>query len=191
MGEITPQRVEDGSIDGLRIIHLKRASDERGAVRELYRRSEWQAAALPDIGPWAQINLTESVRGAVRGLHGETMTKLVAVASGEAFGAYVDTRPDSPTFGEVVTVRLVPGVQVLVPAGVANGFQSVTDTQYVYCFDVEWSPGMAGIAVHPLDPALAIDWPVSVDPSDRAMLSEKDAAQPSFAEATGRERPQR
>ena len=51
------------------------------------------------------------------------MTKLVAVVHGEAFGAYVDARPDSPTRGAVETVRLLPGTQVLVPQGVCNGFQ--------------------------------------------------------------------
>lgn len=189
MGDITPMEVRPSGIDGLFVIASKRAADERGAVRELFRQSGWEQAGLPAVGPWMQINLTESVRGAVRGLHGEAMTKLVSVASGEAYGAYVDTRVDGPTFGEVVTVRLVPGVEVLVPPGVANGFQSVTDTQYAYCFDVEWAPDMTGIAVHPLDPALGIEWPIIVDVSDRAMLSEKDAAQPTFEQATGLRRP--
>ena len=48
---------------------------------------------------------------------------------------------------------LKPGTQVLVPAGVCNAFQSVSEegTQYVYCFTDEWRPGMAGIAFSPLD----------------------------------------
>ena len=69
------------------------------------------------------------------------MTKVVAVVAGEAFGAYLDLRSESPTRGVVETVALVPGVQVLVPSGVANGFQALVDgTQYVYCFDKEWRP---------------------------------------------------
>ena len=48
--------------------------------------------------------------------------------------------------------------EVLVPAGVCNGFQALADaTQYLYCFDAEWVPGMSGVAVHPLDPALGIE----------------------------------
>src|SRR5439155_12037570 len=109
-----------------------------------------------------------------RGLHGESMHKLVAIAAGEAFGAYVDSRAESPSFKQVVTTRLAPGTQVLVPEGVCNGFQSVSDgtTQYLYCFDHEWVPGMAGTAVNPLDPSLAIDWPLP------PLLSEKDAGLP-------------
>jgi len=113
------------------------------------------------------------------------MTKLVAIVSGAGFGAYVDTRADSPARGKVVTVDLTVGTQVLVPAGVCNGFQvtSSTPAQYLYCFDREWVPGMSGTAVHPLDPALGIAWPVDIDPSDRSLLSAKDAAQPTLAEA--------
>jgi dTDP-4-dehydrorhamnose 3,5-epimerase len=108
------------------------------------------------------------------------MHKLVAIAAGQAFGAYVDARPDSPSFGAVVTADLVPGQQVLVPQGVCNGFQSVSEgtTQYVYCFDHEWVPGMAGVAANPLDPALGIPWPLPVDVADRSMISEKDAGLP-------------
>lgn len=184
MGEIRDMSVEGTDIDGLMVLSMKRATDERGAVREFYRASAWTEADLPSLGPWVQVNVTESKAGAIRGLHAEEMTKLVAVVSGEAFGAYVDARRQSPSFGKVVTVKLDPGTQVLVPSGVTNGFQSVTDTQYLYCFDAEWAPGMAGIAVHPLDPALAIDWPLPVDPDDLAILSAKDASLPTFAEAT-------
>ena len=115
------------------------------------------------------------------------MTKLVAVVQGEAVGAYVDARPDSTTRGAVVTVALRPGTQVLVPAGVCNGFQSVSPdgTQYLYCFDAEWMPGMPGVAVNPLDPALGITWPVPVDPADRAQISAKDAGLPALAEVLG------
>ncbi|MGD9798407.1 MAG: dTDP-4-dehydrorhamnose 3,5-epimerase family protein [Acidimicrobiia bacterium] len=171
------------AIDGLWTIRLKAVDDERGTVRELFRASALAAATGTELGPWQQVNVTETRRGAVRGLHGESMHKLVAVASGEAFGAYVDARPGSPSFGTVVTAVLVPGVQVLVPPGVCNGFQSVGPgvSQYVYCFDREWEPAMAGVAVHALDPALGIPWPLPVDPDDRSMLSAKDAALPPFA----------
>ncbi|SEP71498.1 dTDP-4-dehydrorhamnose 3,5-epimerase family protein [Butyrivibrio sp. TB] len=57
---------------------------------------------LPDfVNGWEQINLTITKKGAVRGLHGEAMNKLVTVAYGYVFGANVDTRTDSKTFGAV------------------------------------------------------------------------------------------
>lgn len=177
---VTDMRVQSTPIDGLFVIQMKQVEDERGVVREFYRESSWQESGLPSLGHWLQINVTESKHGAIRGLHGESMHKLVAIAAGEAFGAYVDTRADSRTFKTVFTTHLLPGTQVLVPEGVCNGFQSVSDgvTQYLYCFDHEWVPGMAGTAVNPFDAALGIEWPIGIDREDRSALSEKDALLP-------------
>lgn len=164
-------------IGGLLVLRAKRIGDERGVIRELFRASAYEDLGATGFGPWVQVNLTETVRGAIRGMHGEDMTKLVSVASGAAFGAWVDARPDSATFGTVVTREMVRGTLVLVPPGVCNGFQATADepTQYLYCFDREWAPDLPGAAVHPLDPALAIPWPI-----DPPILSAKDAAQPNL-----------
>ena len=179
---ITPMSVERTEIDGLVAITMKQVEDERGVVREFYRESSWLEAGLPSLGPWLQVNVTETKKGALRGLHGEATSKLVAVVSGTAFGAYVDIRPASSTRGAVVTLELVRGRQVLVPDGVCNGFQALgAEVQYLYCFDQEWVPGMAGGAVNPLDPSLGIEWPLPVDTGDPAIISAKDAGLPPLA----------
>lgn len=179
---IIPFAVQSTEIEGLSILRMKQITDERGTVREFYRESSFLDAGLPSLGPWVQINVTETRQGALRGLHGEDMYKLVAVVEGEAFGAYLDTRVDSPSQGKVVTTQLTRGAQVLVPKGVCNGFQAVSPgvTQYLYCFDHEWVPGMAGMAANPLDADIAIAWPLPVDASDPAQISAKDAALPPF-----------
>jgi dTDP-4-dehydrorhamnose 3,5-epimerase len=179
--EIVPMSVETTAIEGLLVITTKAVTDERGTVREFFRTSSFGEYGVP--ASWQQVNMTWTQHGGVRGLHGETMTKLVGIAHGEAFGAYVDARPGSSTWGSVVTQRLVPGIQVLVPSGVCNGFQAVSEPgcQYVYCFDTEWVAGMAGVALNPLDPVLGIAWPVEIDRTDPAQLSSKDAAAPLLA----------
>jgi dTDP-4-dehydrorhamnose 3,5-epimerase len=184
VAEITPMGARPTRIDGLVVLDVKAATDERGTVRELYRRSAHGSIGAGPLGPWAQVNVTETRQGAVRGLHGEDMTKLVAVVHGEALGAYVDLRPGSATFAEVETVVLAPGTQVLVPAGVANGFQATAPgvTQYVYCFDREWEPGMAGASCTPLDPELGISWPLPIEPDDPAQISAKDRDAPTVAQ---------
>jgi dTDP-4-dehydrorhamnose 3,5-epimerase len=175
----TPLAIERTDIEGLLVIRMKQVGDERGTIRELFRTSAFADAGIA-AGPWLQVNATETNQGAIRGLHGEAMTKLVAIVHGEALGAYVDVRANSSSRGKVVTVPLVKGTQVLVPAGVCNGFQSISPgtSQYLYCFDEEWVPGMPGVAVNPLDPDLGIVWPLPVDVNDRAQLSAKDAALP-------------
>ena len=183
---ITEMSAHPTEIEGLLVISAKAADDERGTVREFFRKSAFRDLGVPRFGAPMQVNLTESRYGAIRGLHGEKMTKLVGVAAGSAFGAYADMRPGEASFGKVATVELRPGRLVLVPSGVCNGFQclSADGCTYLYCFDAEWAPGMAGTAVHPLDPDLGIEWPIRVDAADRAMLSEKDAALPAFAEVS-------
>lgn len=184
MAGIRPFSSQETDIPGLFVLHMKEVSDERGTVREFYRESAFVEAGLPSLGPWVQVNLTETVQGAVRGLHGEDMFKLVAVVTGTAFGAYVDMRAESPVYGRLVTVDLETGTQVLVPRGVCNGFQSVSEgvTQYLYCFDHEWVPGMVGQALHPLDPDLGIPWPLPVDATNPAHLSAKDSSLPRLAD---------
>lgn len=181
--QITPFLASTSKIEGLQIINTKMVTDERGTVRELYRWSNHSEVLPETVFSWKQINLTRTKKGAVRGLHGEAMSKLVTVAYGSAFGVYVDTRIGSKTQGEVVTVHLTPGVQVYVPQGVCNGFQSLDDdTEYLYFFDNEWIPGMSGVALSPLDSELGIDWPITIDSNNRNQISEKDLNAPTLRE---------
>ncbi|MBK5223054.1 MAG: dTDP-4-dehydrorhamnose 3,5-epimerase family protein [Acidimicrobiia bacterium] len=183
MTGIVDLAVRPTDIEGLWVLRMKQITDDRGTVREFYRESAFVDAGLPSLGRFVQVNVTETRQGAVRGIHAEDMTKLVAVVAGEAFGAFVDLRPHSPTYRRVHTERLMVGTQVLVPSGVGNGFQATAPgaTQYLYCFDHEWVPGMAGTAANPLDPSLAIDWPLPVDPSDPSQISAKDVGGPPLA----------
>ena len=181
--KIDPLHSSATAIEGLQVIHSKTVTDDRGTVRELYRHNSYVDVLPSTVSGWKQINLTRTKLGAVRGLHGEAMAKLVTVAWGSAFGAYVDTRPKSRTIGAVVTVRITPGIQVIVPQGVCNGFQALEDnTEYLYFFDNEWAPGMPGVALCPLDSALGIDWPIEIDPGNPEQISAKDASAPSLRE---------
>ncbi len=182
---VTPMSIEHTTIDGLTVIGAKAVTDDRGTVREFFRQSSFDDSGLQLPSQWSQVNMTWTAYGALRGLHGERMTKLIGLAYGAAFGVYLDSRPGSTTQGRVVTVALDVGLQVLVPPGVCNGFQatSTPGCQYVYCFDVEWSADMTGVAVNPLDPKLDIAWPIAVDRSNTAQISAKDAAAPGLADA--------
>jgi dTDP-4-dehydrorhamnose 3,5-epimerase len=170
-------------IDGLFVISPRSITDERGEIRELFRTSVFTESVPGIPSSWAQVNLTSTKYGAVRGLHGEAMTKLVTVAYGAAFGVYVDARADSPSKGKVVTVDLRPGRQVLVPPGVCNGFQATGEgsSEYLYFFNPEWQPTMAGVSISPLDEQLDIRWPIPIDPGNRDQISAKDASAPTLA----------
>ena len=173
-------------IHGVHFDELKSGQDERGVVREFYRRSKHDRE-LGLVRGWAQINVTETRQGAIRGLHAESTDKLVGVVSGSAFGAWVDGRPESPTFGQLQTAQLLPGEQVFVPSGVLNGFQSLSEPcQYLYCFSAEWTPSMEGFAITPFDEELRVPWPITVRADDFAMVSRKDASALTWSQVRDR-----
>jgi dTDP-4-dehydrorhamnose 3,5-epimerase len=81
----------------------------------------------------------------------------------------------------MVTTSLVPGKQVFVPAGVLNGWQSLTQpAQYLYCFSNEWTADLNGVWVNPLDATLAVPWPVPIVEGNRSQISAKDESAPSW-----------
>src|SRR3546814_13372052 len=109
------------AIEGLHLITMKQVTDERGTVREFYRESSFLAAGLPSLGPFLQVNVTETHRGGLRGLHAEDMDKLVAVVAGDAFGAYVEHRSGPAPHGVAVPAIVQQGTQTLGPRGGGHG----------------------------------------------------------------------
>ncbi|MGA8247979.1 MAG: dTDP-4-dehydrorhamnose 3,5-epimerase, partial [Nocardioides sp.] len=134
--------VERTPIPGLLLLRLDLRTDDRGWFVESWQRARMTALGLPDFGP-VQANIAHNAaRGTTRGLHAEPWDKLVTVASGAAYGAWVDLR-DGATFGTTYAVDLVPGVAVFVPRGVGNGYQTlVDDTTYTYLVNDHWRPDL-------------------------------------------------
>ena len=94
----------------------------------------------------------------------------------------VDIRKNSPTFGKHVAVELSAENkrQLFVPRGFAHGFAVLSDeVVFAYKCDNIYMPSHErGIAFN--DPELDIDWIVK---PDSFILSPKDTANPSFADA--------
>lgn len=171
------------SIDGLFRVDYKVFPDDRGSVMEFYRHSEFEALGLPSLGDRPQLNAPLSVRGALRGVHAEYAHKLVAVASGSVYAVIVDLRSDSGTKGKWEGFTLARGQGLFISKGLGNSFQSISDepSTYLYYFEQEWRADMPGKACNPLDPELAIDWPIKE--GEGMIISEKDRNNPSLAEA--------
>ena len=169
-------------IKGLYTVQYKYIEEPRGSVMEFYRQSDFEAAGLPTLGDRPQVNAPLSVKGAIRGIHAEFAHKLVAVASGKVFAVIVDLRKDSPTAGKWLSFELERGQGLFVSNGLGNSFQSISDEPsiYLYYFEKEWVPGMPGVACNPLDPTLAIPWPIPLDSG--MIISDKDRSNPSLEE---------
>ena len=164
------------SLDGLRVVKRQRHEDQRGFLSRLYCREELEEAGLS--APIAQINqsLTRS-RGTIRGMHFQRQPdaedKLVTCLRGEVWDVAIDVRKGSPTFLSWHAERLSPdnGISLLIPKGFAHGFQTLTDDcELLYLHTASYAPSSEG-AVNPLDPRLAIEWPLAI-----GAMSERDRA---------------
>jgi dTDP-4-dehydrorhamnose 3,5-epimerase len=150
------------------------ARDERGAFRKIL---DGVADDIPaEFRELTEVAISHNrVAGTVRGLHWQAdpfgQTKVVWAASGRVVDVLVDVRPDSPGYGSWVSVELSAeeSSAVLVPTGVAHGFQTLDDlTSVVYLMRGGYSPASAR-TLRWDDPAVGIDWPLPV-----SVLSQND-----------------
>lgn len=172
--------VESSVIKGLFHITLDTLEDDRGSFREVWQREKMVAQGLPDFTP-VQQNISVSKKGVLRGIHMEPWEKYVHAVSGEAFAAYVDLRPESPTYRKVEEVQLTENNVVFVPLGVGNSFMALSErVHYSYLATAHWKPGGEGyILINPYDPEFAVNWPL---PKEEHILSDKDKTHPTYAE---------
>ena len=179
-GSARPLQSSPTPIPGLLVFTLPVHGDNRGWFKENWQRAKMVALGLPDFAP-VQNNVSfNTSAGATRGIHAEPWDKLVSVAHGRIFGAWVDLRPGDG-FGTVVTLELGPDTAVFVPRGVGNAFQTlVDDTVYSYLVNDHWSVAAKDSYTfcNLADETLAIAWPIS-DP----ILSDKDAKLPQLENA--------
>ena len=133
--------------------------------------------------PVAQVNVSQSVRGTIRGVHYADVppgqAKYVQCLHGEVLDVLVDLRVGSSTFGQWQAVTLTADAHnaVLIPVGFGHAFQALSSTAMVmYCCSTPYTP-TAEHEIYPLDPELALPWQ-PIPP----LLSPKDAAAPSWAE---------
>ncbi|TCM44218.1 dTDP-4-dehydrorhamnose 3,5-epimerase [Kribbella sp. VKM Ac-2568] len=159
--------------------------DERGFFCRTFDREIVRTAGL-DPDAFQQDSVSRSRKGVVRGMHvrsGDGEAKLVRCSYGAVFDVVVDLRPDSPTYGnrEYFDLTGENQVTVYVPAGCAHGFQALTDPADVsYRIDRAHDPS-EDVSIVFDDPDLDIAWPLPV-----SLMSDRDKAAPSLAEATRR-----
>ncbi|GAA1561482.1 dTDP-4-dehydrorhamnose 3,5-epimerase [Kribbella sancticallisti] len=160
-------------------------ADERGFFCRTFDRDVVKTAGL-DPDAFQQDSVSRSAKGVVRGMHvrsGAGEAKLVRCSYGAVFDVVVDLRADSPTYcnREYFDLTGDNQVTVYVPAGCAHGFQALTDPADVsYRIDRAHDP-REDVTIVFDDPDLDIAWPLPV-----SLMSDRDKAAPSLAEATRR-----
>jgi len=158
--------------------------DPRGVFLEWFKGSVVEGAVGHRLG-LAQANHSVSSKGTLRGIHFADVppgqAKYVYCTRGAVLDVIVDIRVGSPTFGVSDAVRLDDEDRrgVYLAEGLGHAFMALTDDANVtYLCSEPYNPtGEHG--THPLDPALDLPWPADIEP----LLSDKDAAAPTLAEA--------
>jgi dTDP-4-dehydrorhamnose 3,5-epimerase len=159
--------------------------DPRGVFLEWYR-AEPVTEAVGHPLELVQTNHSTSRRGVLRGIHyadvPPSQAKYVYCPQGAFLDVVVDIRVGSPTYGQWDAVRLdeVDRRAVYLSEGLGHAALALSDdSALIYLCSSGYNPGREH-GVHPLDPALELPWPCDIDP----VLSDKDAAAPTLAEAS-------
>ena len=174
--------IRETPIEGLLVAELPVHGDSRGWFKENWQRVKMCALGAPDL-TWVQNNISfNAERGVTRGVHAEPWDKWISVATGRIFGAWVDLREGSATYGATYCCEVDPSRAVFTPRGVGNSFQALEDgTVYTYLVNAHWSAELKKTYtfVNLADPALGIEWPI---PLEQATLSEADKHHPMLAD---------
>ena len=171
-------------LDGVLEIRPLRHSDDRGFFSEVWSEADFAKAGMPLRFVQDNHSYSRDV-GVLRGLHFQTppfaQDKLVRVTRGAVFDVAVDIRPDSPTFGQWLGMRLSVTAwnQLLVPKGFAHGFLTLEpDTEVQYKVTAPYSREHDR-AIRFDDPQIGIEWPVE---REALILSDKDRSAPLLAD---------
>ncbi|MFJ2267250.1 dTDP-4-dehydrorhamnose 3,5-epimerase [Streptomyces sp. NPDC087228] len=172
------------SIAGAWVHEPKVFPDSRGSFHEWFKASELSEAVGHTLR-LAQANFSHSSRGTLRGVHfadvPPSQAKYVKCVRGAVLDVIVDIRLGSPTYKRWEAVRLDDADHhaVYLAEGLGHAFMALTDdASVVYLCSEGYAPGREH-GINPLDPGLGIEWPAEITP----LLSDKDAAAPSLAEA--------
>ncbi len=165
--------------EGVRVIENSKLMDVRGSFERIYDHAE----IFGQKGEkFVQSSLSRNtLAGTLRGLHFQKSpsgeSKLITCIKGRLLDVLVDIRLNSPTYGGHLTFELSEEspVSLLVPPGVAHGFQTLkNDTWVLYHMTERHQPELDGRLLYS-DSELKIAWPLQV-----TVVSKEDEAAPGW-----------
>lgn len=169
-------------LPGVWTIEVDRIEDERGWFARTFDADAFDAHGLSPR--MVQCNASYNARcGTIRGMHYQAEPhaepKLVRCVRGVSFDVAVDLRPASPTYCRWHGVELSAESHraLYLPAGVAHGYQTLSDAcEVFYQMGHRYVPEAAR-GVRWDDPAFGIEWRSGVG---EPIVSARDRAYPDF-----------
>jgi dTDP-4-dehydrorhamnose 3,5-epimerase len=177
-------QVNELAIEGAWSFTPLQRPDDRGVFLEAFKADMFHSATGHSLA-LEQMNISVSKLGTVRGVHFAQLppgqAKYVQCFSGRILDVVVDIRVGSPTFGQWEAIELNDEnrIGLYISEGLGHAFCALSDSVTVgYLCSEPYAPGREH-GIHPLDPALGLPFPEGTS----ALLSPKDAAAPTLAEA--------
>jgi dTDP-4-dehydrorhamnose 3,5-epimerase len=178
------------AIEGAFEITPQQHGDDRGVFLEWFKATTFQEAVGHELD-LAQANCSVSAAGVLRGIHFSDVppgqAKYVTCVAGAVLDVAVDIRVGSPTFGQWDAVLLDDTDRrgTYLAEGLGHAFMSLADgSTVVYLCSTGYAPGREH-GIHPLDPAIGIEWPTTGRDGGRLTphLSDKDRTAPTLLAA--------
>ena len=163
-------------IEGAYLIEREEFHDERGSFARQFCKRELEKFGIDfDI---KQCNVSKNTqKGVLRGLHYQKEPypeiKMVSCLKGGVFDVIADIRPGSKTYLKWIGTELTEnnGKSLYIPAGVAHGFQTLTEDAVVFYQLGEFFMPDFYSGVRWNDPKLNIAWPEC----EKRLINERDA----------------
>ena len=177
-------KIFDQEIDGLRLLVPTLHEDARGA----FRRHFCQKSLLENGIDFsvAQGNVSENrKKHTLRGLHYSHLpsneSKIISCMSGSIWNVVIDVRANSPTYlkQQIFEIDTINRVSLLVPAGCANGFLTLSDNTLVHYYMGDFYGNASDDGFRYDDPTFDIQWPHTPK-----VISDKDLSLPLFKRNT-------
>lgn len=171
-----PYNVTQTNLPGVLVLEPKVFGDDRGFFMESFNARDFSNSTGVNV-EFVQDNHSRSAKNVLRGLHYQIQHpqgKLVRVTQGRVFDVAVDLRQSSKHFGQWTGVELTGEnhKQLWVPPGFAHGFLVLSESaDFLYKTTDYWYPEYERSLLWN-DPALAIEWPLTTEPT----LAAKDAS---------------
>jgi dTDP-4-dehydrorhamnose 3,5-epimerase len=151
-------------LPGVWLIDLEKHVDDRGWFARTWCAREFAEHGI--CADFKQSNLSFNAKaGTLRGMHIQLAphpeAKLVQCVRGAIYDVVVDLRPDSPTHKKWFAAELSEENNriLFIPAGLAHGFQTLTDNSSVFYQMSEFYHPECASGFRWDDPAFEIAWP--------------------------------
>ena len=173
-------KILNTKIAGLKIIKSKVFQDNRGFLKETYRKN-----ILDNNINFPFDIMSFSKKNVLRGLHMQInknfQAKIITVTNGKILDVAVDMRKNSKTFGKHLALKMSykDNFSFYIPKNFAHGFLCLSESCTVNYKCSEYRDEKSEVTIDWQDKDLNINWPIK-----NPILSKKDRSGMSFANFT-------